>query len=83
MGLQRMVAPVLFHLYLVGQAGQPSMARSQKLEQVVLRMRMNVLMLMAKLTNEVIPPYLRRILKGQGFEGVLWNLRDMTVSGIQ
>lgn len=71
MGLQRMVVPVPFHLCLAGQVGQPNMARLPKLERVVLRMRMNVLMLMVRLTNEVILPYPRRILKGQGFGGVL------------
>lgn len=82
MGLQTTVFLVLSRLCLVGQVGQPSIARSQQLEQVVLRMRMSVLTLMVNLTNEVILPYLRRILKGKGFEGVLY-LKDMIVFGIQ
>lgn len=82
-GLQTMVFPALFHLYSVGPVGQPSIDRSQKLEQVVLGMRMNVLTLKVNLTNGVIPPYPRRILKGQGFEGGLSDLKDMIVFGIQ
>lgn len=78
-----MVFPVLFHLYSVGRAGRPSIVRSQELEQVVLGMRMNVLTLKVNLTNEVILPYPRRILKGQGFEGDLSDLKGMIVSGIQ